>query len=65
VQAWLDQMVLNGVRLAGPDSRILFGGDVYGIGDIVNSGLGLKLYAVAPREVIFTDESGIQYTKRF
>jgi hypothetical protein len=65
-QAALDNLRLNGVRLAGPDSRILLEGEVYNIGDIVEThDLKLKVFAVAPREIIFEDDSGAQYTKRF
>jgi hypothetical protein len=65
-QAGLDNMHLSGVRLGGPDSRILLDGEVYSIGDlIVAQDLKLKLLSVAPREIIFVDDSGAQYVKRF
>jgi hypothetical protein len=66
VQAQLDALRLSGVRLAGQNSRILVDGQVYGIGDVLaEHGVNLKVFAIAPREIIFVDESGIQYIKRF
>lgn len=65
-QLFVDQMTLNGVVLGGPQSqRILVKGVGYGRGDIVNRDLKLKLVAVQPHDVIFEDESGIQYHKRY
>ncbi len=65
-QIFVDQVVLNGVVLGGPQSqRILVKGVGYGRGDIVNRDLKLKLAAVQPHDIIFEDESGIQYHKRY
>jgi hypothetical protein len=65
-QAALDNLPLSGVRIAGDNSRILINGDVYALGDtIVEGNLKLKFVSVAPREIIFVDDSGAQYTKRF
>jgi hypothetical protein len=66
IQAQLDALRLSGVRLAGDRSRILVNGQVYGIGDpLLENGINVKVFAIAPREIIFVDESGIQYIKRF
>jgi hypothetical protein len=66
IQAEVDNLHLSGVRLAGDNSRILVNGDVYTIGDILTDhDLKLKVSAIAPREIIFVDDSGIQYIKRF
>ena len=65
-QAFVDQLVLNGVTLGGTQSqRILIKSGVYGRGDVVNRDLKLKLAAVNPHDIIFEDESGIQYHKRY
>jgi len=65
-QAALDNLPLSGVRIAGDRSRILIKGDVYAIGDtIVDGDLKLKFVSIAPREIIFVDDSGAQYIKRF
>jgi hypothetical protein len=64
-QDFLDRLALSGVRLAGANSSILVAGKVFVPGDLINADLKLKLVAIAPREIIFADESGTQYHKRF
>jgi hypothetical protein len=59
-------MILNGVRLGKPaDQRILVGVQSFALGDPVNRDLKLKLSAVQPHDIVFTDESGFQYHKRY
>jgi hypothetical protein len=66
IQAEVDNLHLSGVRLAGDNSRILVNGEVYSIGDVLTDhDLKLKVSAIAPREIIFVDDSGTQYIKRF
>jgi hypothetical protein len=65
-QAFVDQMLINGVMLGNASSqRILVKGQSYGKGDVVNRDMQLKLAAVLPHDIIFVDESGIQYHKRY
>jgi hypothetical protein len=65
-QTFVDQMILNGVRLGKPaDQRILVGVQSFALGDPVNRDLKLKLSAVQPHDIVFTDESGFQYHKRY
>ncbi len=65
-QAFVDQMLINGVMLGAANSqRILVKGQTFGNGDFVNHDLQLKLAAVLPHDIIFVDGSGIQYHKRY
>jgi hypothetical protein len=65
-QTFVDQMLLNGVMLGdASNQRILVKTQSFGIGDTVNFDLKLKLTAVLPHDIIFADESGFQYHKRY
>jgi hypothetical protein len=61
-EAFVSQAKINGVRLG---MRVLLNGNVYNLGDIVNADLKLKITAIEPRLLTFTDESGYKYTKRY
>jgi hypothetical protein len=65
-QAFVDQILINGVMLGNASAqRILVKGQSYGKGDVVSHDLQLKLAAVLPHDIIFVDESGFQYHKRY
>jgi hypothetical protein len=64
VQSFVDQIPLSGVLL-GVHACIRVNGETYYIGDTINAGLKVKVAAVNPRDIIFSDESGTQYHKRY
>jgi len=63
-QAFVDQLAVSGVLL-GNSQRILVKTQAYDLGVTVNRDLKLKLVAVLPHDIIFADESGFQYHKRY
>ena len=65
VQAFLDALLVRGVRASGTDSRALLNERVYRINDLVDRTLGLRLTKVETDSLTFTDPHGVVYVKQF
>ncbi len=65
VLAFLDSLRLSGVRKAGSQSRILFNNQIFRLNEVVHPETGLRVVEVQGREIIFADDSGVRYRKRF
>lgn len=58
---FLQDAKINGVRLAGKMSRLLFNGEVYQLGDQVGNEMKLTIQSMTPTQIIFEDEKGKVY----
>lgn len=47
------------------ESKIMLDGAVYSVNGIIDYQLGCKIAEIRKNAVVFTDESGVRYTKRF
>ena len=61
---WLSKVTISGVRLSGTESKVLLNQDAYGVGDTVNYNLGLKVYIIQEKRVLFIDQNDKKYLKR-
>jgi hypothetical protein len=65
VHAFVDSIRVSGIRSSGGESRVLMNDRVFRVNDIVDRGLSLRLTAVAPDSLTFTDANGVNYVKNF
>jgi hypothetical protein len=65
VYSFLDTARLTGVRGTGTSARVLMNERVYRLNDIVDAALGLRLSAVRPNLMVFTDAQGKTYEKPY
>jgi hypothetical protein len=56
---------ISGVRASATDSKVVMNGRIYQVGDIVDHEQGIRITAVTANSVIFEDESGATYTRKF
>jgi hypothetical protein len=56
---------ISGVRASATDSKVVMNGRVYQVGDIVDHEQGIRITAVTANSVVFEDESGAPYTRKF
>lgn len=61
---WLSKVTISGVRISGTESKVLLNEDAYGVGDTVNYSLGLKVYIIQEKRVLFIDQNEKKYLKR-
>lgn len=61
---WLSKVTISGVRLSGTESKVLLNDDAYSVGDTVNYSLGLKVYIIQDKRVLFIDKNDKKYLKR-
>lgn len=62
---WLTRSRITGVRVSPSGSRVIMNGTTYTEGEYVNFELGLKVLIVEETRVLFGDENGKKYQKRF
>jgi hypothetical protein len=62
---WLAESTINGVRISGQQSRIMFNGRSYRLGETVNFELGIIIRAIQESRVLFEDAQGLRYVKHF
>ncbi len=65
VLAFLESSRITGIKVAGVHSRLLMNNQVYRKDDMVHSETKLRIKEIAANEILFVDESGIQYRKQF
>lgn len=63
IAAYVEATRIMGVRASGADSRVLINDRVYRLNDIIERTLGIRLTAVAPGSLTFTDANGFTYVK--
>lgn len=61
---WLTQAKVTGVMLSETNSKIIFNGKTYAVGEYVNYALGLKVMVIQEQRILFVDENGKKYMKR-
>ena len=65
VIAYVDRLEVQGIKLAGAGSKVLFNNRVFRINSIVNYELNIRVSGIKKNEIVFTDHVGISYTKYF
>lgn len=60
---WLSTARINGVKLAGADSKVILNGKAFGIGETVNYNLKVKVLVVQEKRILFVDDNGTKYMK--
>ncbi|MEM7673361.1 MAG: hypothetical protein AAF212_08480 [Verrucomicrobiota bacterium] len=63
----LKTVTVTGLLLSNDpkESKVLLDGDVYSVNAVIDSQLGCRIAEIKQNAVVFTDESGVRYTKRF
>ena len=65
VHAFVDSIRVMGIRSSGTESRVLMNDRVFRVNEIVDRGLDVRLSAVEPGLLTFTDANGATYKKAF
>lgn len=65
VLAFLESSRITGIRIAGKKSLVLMNNQVLKVDSIVQPETKLRITEIKPNEILFVDESGIQYRKQF
>jgi len=63
VAAWLEDLSIQSVRFAGPDSRVLIRNRVFALGSTVERSLGLRVAEIHPNRIVFIDDAGTEFIK--
>jgi len=63
--AYVDRLEIQGIKLAGAGSKVLFNNRVFRINSMVNYELNIRVSSIKKSEIVFTDHVGITYTKYF
>ena len=63
--AYVEALRIAGIRPSDTDPRVLMNDRVFRLNDVVDRNLGLRLTAVESQRLVFTDEDGFDYEKRF
>lgn len=61
IQKFLESSTIEGVRMAGKDSKLILNGVIYEQGEAVAPYLGLRLNRITTSRIIFQDEKGNYY----
>lgn len=62
--AWIARAEITGVR-PGDNGKLILNGRILNAGETANYTLGVKIVAIEETRVLFEDESGTRYLKRF
>jgi hypothetical protein len=65
IVAYVEALRVAGIRPSDTDPRVLMNDRVFRLNDVVDRNLGLRLTAVEAQRLVFTDEAGVDYEKRF
>ena len=65
IYAFLSTLRLTGVRGVNAQARVLMNEKVFRLNDVVDAALGLRITAVQPGRLIFTDPKGQTYEKQY
>ena len=65
IRKFLESSTIEGVRMAGKDSKLILNGVIYEQGEAVAPSLGLRLNRITVNKVIFQDEKGNYYPLRY
>lgn len=65
VLAFLESSRITGIKVAGKQSRLLMNNHVFKTNSIVQPETKLRITEIKSNEILFVDESGIQYRKQF
>jgi len=63
VYTFLKALRVTGVRVAGPDSKVIMNDHIVRLGDYADRMTGLRLTHVSIDNLGFTDDAGFEYTK--
>lgn len=62
---WLSRAKVTGVMLSETNSKVILNGKTYAVGDYANYSLGLKIMIIQEKRLLFVDNNGKKYMKRF
>lgn len=65
IRLFLDAARINGVRGRDAEARVLINEKVFRLNDTIEADLGLRLSAVRPGMLVFTDAQGRSYSKNY
>ena len=65
VMAYIRMLNVNAVRMAGNDSKVFMNNEIFRLNSTVNSDLKIKILKINPKQIVFIDNAGIKYIKRF
>lgn len=62
---YIEKLVIQGVRMAGTNSKVLMGNRVFRLNSFVNRDLKLRLISINKERIIFIDDARVRYTKYY
>lgn len=62
---YIRSLNVNAIRMAGKDSKVFMNKKVFRLNSTVNSELQIKILKINPKQIVFIDNVGIKYIKRF
>jgi hypothetical protein len=65
IQNFVDRLRVTGIRMSTTGSKVILGDRLFNLGDIVDSGLELRLVKVEEGVLTFADANGRTYIKLF
>ncbi len=65
VMAYIRMLNVNAVRMAGKDSKVFMNNEIFRLNSTINSELQIKILKINPKQIVFIDNAGIKYIKRF
>jgi len=61
---WLSRAQISGVKLSETGNKVILNGEPYVVGEYANYTLGLKVFIIQEKRVLFIDKNGKKYMKR-
>ncbi|MFT3781681.1 MAG: hypothetical protein QM790_06645 [Nibricoccus sp.] len=65
IQSFIERLRVTGVRISDSGSKVILNDHLFSVGEIVDSGLELKLVRIEPGVITFTDSAGKRYVKLY
>ncbi len=65
ILAYIDEIYIRGIRLAGKNSKVLMNNKVYRLNGTVSNEYGLRILEIRPQQIVFIDHAGFRYNKFF
>lgn len=65
IQEYLRAARIDGVRVAGPMSKLIFNGQIYQVGDTVSEQPRVSIRKITQAQVVFQDPKGNEYPVKY
>lgn len=65
IQEYLRAARIDGVRVAGPMSKLIFNGQIYQVGDTVSEQPRVTIRKITQAQVVFQDPKGNEYPVKY